>query len=344
MIILKRTKLALLLTALLIFGGAADLNARTASLYVVAVCRDANAVEILDGDTLKSLARIPVGESPHEAIVSADGRNAYVTNYGPQGKPGNSISVIDLAALKETKRIDLGDLVRPHGLQEVDGKIYFTAEAANAVARLDPATGKVDWRARTDQIASHMLAVGPGGRTVYTANMVSNSVTVVEAISPEAKVTQIAVGKQPEGIALSPDGKTLWIGHRVDGLISVIDAAAKKVVRTLNVGQMPLRLAYAPDGKRVYAINPQEGAVVVFDAATFKEVGRITIDGAPVGLSVTPDSKRVFITDLKNGNVVALDAQKLTAIGSLAVETLSDGIGIGISKNIKDVTTNKETK
>ncbi len=333
--VLQRMKLSLLFAALVIFGGASVVSARTTSLYVVAVCRDANAVEILDGDTLKSLARIPVGEGPHEAIVSADGRNAYVANYGPQGKPGNSISVIDLVALKETKRIDLGDLMRPHGLQEVDGKIYFTAEAANSVARLDPATGKVDWRAKTDQIASHMLAVGPRGRAIYTANMVSNSVTVIDASTPEAKVAQIAVGKQPEGITLSPDGKTLWIGHRVDGLISVIDTAAKKVVRTFNVGQMPLRLAYAPDGKRVYAINPQEGAVVVFDAATFKEVGRINIDGAPVGLSVTPDSKRVFITDLKNGKVFALDAQKLAAIGSLAVETLSDGIGIGMSKRSK---------
>ena len=325
----KLTILTKLFASLLIFSGALNAEA-VGRLYVVAVCRDANAVEILDGETLKSLARIPVGEAPHEAIVSADGRTAYVTNYGTKEKAGNSLSIIDLNALKETKRVDLGDLTRPHGLQEAGGKIYFTAEAAKSVARFDPASGKVDWRAKTDQIASHMLAVGAGGRMIYTANIASGSVTMIDA-SPgaEAKVTQLPVGKQPEGITLAPDGKTLWIGHRAGGLISVIDTATAKVSATLTAGQMPLRIAYAPDGRRVYAVSPQEGAVVVFDAAARKEIGRITIDGAPVGLIVSPDGKRVFVTDLKKGKVFSLDAQKLSVTGSVAVETLSDGIGLG---------------
>jgi YVTN family beta-propeller protein len=131
--------------------------------------------------------------------------------------------------------------------------------------------------------------------------MLSSSVTAIDASGAETKIVQIPVGKEPEGIALSPDGKTLWIGHRAAGLISVIDTATNKVIGTLTAGQMPLRLAYAPDGKRVYAVDPQEGAVVVFDAAARKEIGRIQIDGAPVGLIVSPDGKRVFVTDLKNG-------------------------------------------
>lgn len=327
----RRKILAFICALLTIVGGAVMVEAR-ARLVVVAVCRDANAVEILDGDSLRSLARITVGEAPHEAIVSADGRTAYITNYGTKEKPGNSLSVIDLATLKETKRVDLGVLIRPHGLQEIGGKIYFTAEAASAVARFDPVAGKVDWRTKTNQMASHMLAASADGRMIYTANIASDSVTKIDAGNvAEAKVEQIAVGKQPEGIALAPDGKTLWIGHRMNGLISVIDTLSGKVVQTLTAGQMPLRLAYAPDGKRVYAINPQEAMVVVFDAATFKESGRITIDGAPVGLAVAPDGKKVFITDLKNGQVFALDAEKLSPINSLAVATLSDGIGVGFA-------------
>ena len=328
----KRKITAMLFALIVIIGGLTDVRAANGRLYVVAVCRDANAVEIIDGDSMKSLARIPVGEAPHEAIVSMDGRTAYVTNYGTKEKPGNSLSIIDLVALKETKRVDLGDLTRPHGLQEVGGKIYFTAEAVKAVARFDPARGKVDWRANTDQMVSHMLAVSADGKRIFTANMLSVSVTAIDASRAESKVVQIPVGKEPEGIALSPDGKTLWIGHRAAGLISVIDTATNKVTGTLTAGQMPLRLSYAPDGKRVYAVNPQEGAVVVFDAATRKEVGRINIDGAPVGLTVSPDSKRIFITDLKNGKVFALDAEKLVVINSVTVETLSDGIGLGLAR------------
>jgi YVTN family beta-propeller protein len=320
--------LTILFAALLIFSNAPS-AAAAGSLYVVTVCRDANAVEILDGETLKSLARIAVGEAPHEAIVSADGRTAYVTNYGTKEKAGNSLSIIDLKTLKETKRVDLGDLTRPHGLQEVNGKIYFTAEAVKSVARFDPFSGKVDWRAKTDQMVSHMLAVSADGKRIYTANMLSASVTAIDAGGAESKIIQIPVGKEPEGIALSPDGKTLWIGHRAAGLISIIDTATNKVTGTLTAGQMPLRIGFAPDGKRVYAVSPQEGAVVVFDAATRKEIGRIAINGAPVGLVVAPDSRRVFVTDLKNGKVLSLDAQKLSVTGSAAITTLSDGIGLG---------------
>lgn len=304
-----------------------------AQSYVIAVCRDANAVEILDGESLQSLGRVTVGEAPHEVIAAADGRTVYVANYGTKEKPGNSFSVIDLAARKEIKRIDLGDLKRPHGLQEVGGKIYFTAEASKTVGRYDPKTERVDWTAKTDQMVSHMLAVSADGKKIYTANMLSHTVTAIDAsASGEPKITQIAVGKEPEGIALSPDGKTLWIGHRKEGLVTVVDTATGKIQETLTAGQIPIRLSFSPDGKQVWAINPNEGALLIFDAATRKETKRLEFDGAPVGIAFSPDGSRVYSTDLKNGKVVAIDAKKLTVIGATTVETLSDGIGFSAVK------------
>jgi len=62
--------LTILFAALLIFSNAPS-AAAAGSLYVVTVCRDANAVEILDGETLKSLARIAVGELSGEVTNAA---------------------------------------------------------------------------------------------------------------------------------------------------------------------------------------------------------------------------------------------------------------------------------
>jgi YVTN family beta-propeller protein len=301
--------------------------------YVIVVCREADAVEIFDAATLKSLARISVGDAPHEAVSSADGRLAYVANYGSKEAEGNTLSVIDLVALKEIKRINLGDLKRPHGLQEIGGKIYFTAEASKIVGRYDPKTERIDWTAKTDQMVSHMLAVSSDGKKIYTANMLSSSVTAIDAsASGEPKVTQINIGKEPEGIALSPDGKTLWIGHRKEGLVTVIDTASGKVTQTLTAGQMPIRMAFSPDGKQVWIISPNEGALLVFDAATRKETGRVEFDGAPVGIVFSPDGSRVYSTDLKNNKVVAIDARKLAVINSAPVETLSDGVALAAKR------------
>src|SRR5687767_9777242 len=80
----------------------------------------------------KTIATVPTGPGPHEVAVSGDGRLAFVTNYGANA-PGSTLSVIDIAARREVRRVDLGDLRRPHGVAVVDGKVLFTAEANRAI-------------------------------------------------------------------------------------------------------------------------------------------------------------------------------------------------------------------
>src|SRR5436305_12071200 len=75
----------------------------------------------------KVIAEVPTGAGPHEVTASEDGKLAFVSNYGNE-TPGNSISVIDLAAHKELRRHELGALRRPHGIVASHGKVYCTAE------------------------------------------------------------------------------------------------------------------------------------------------------------------------------------------------------------------------
>src|SRR6202162_4141079 len=89
------------------------------------------------------VATVGVGDTPHEAAASTDGKLAFVSNYGG-ATPGNTLSVIDLAAQKEIHRVDLGPLRRPHGLAYADGKLYFTCEVNQMIARYDPAANQID--------------------------------------------------------------------------------------------------------------------------------------------------------------------------------------------------------
>src|SRR5512141_1653546 len=74
---------------------AAQANDRPSGTLIVSNMND-NTATILDAATGRVLATLPTGEGPHEVAASHDGRWAFVSNYGVRGKPGNSITVIDL--------------------------------------------------------------------------------------------------------------------------------------------------------------------------------------------------------------------------------------------------------
>lgn len=287
----------------------------------------------IDPATMKITGSVPVGRGPHEVVASPDGRTAFVANYGDQA-PNNSLSVIDLPTLKEAKRVDLGALARPHGMAYAGGKVYFTSEAARSVARYDPATDKVDWVVGTGQNATHMLVLSPDGRKVYTANIASDSVTAITVGPPTPQaIVQVAVGKQPEAIDISPDGRELWVGQNGDGGISIIDTARNQVMETFKVGELPIRLKFTPDGKRVLVSDAKAGELLVVDAASRKVVKRLPMAGVPIGIQVAPDGRRAFVARALANRVDAVDLDRLEVAGSVETGKGPDGLAYAIMKN-----------
>src|SRR5215213_5479578 len=89
------------------FGPSAGAQAvRPTGTLIVSNMTD-NTATIVDVATNRVLATLPTGEGPHEVATSHDGRTALVSNYGVRGKPGNSITVIDVARLAVSRTIDL---------------------------------------------------------------------------------------------------------------------------------------------------------------------------------------------------------------------------------------------
>src|SRR5215469_18254099 len=93
------------------------------------------SLAIVDPGTLKVIGRVPAGEDPHEIVASEDGKYAYISNYGAFQQPQHTISVVDIPAQKALPAVDLGALRAPHGLELVNGKVYFTAEGSKMIGR-----------------------------------------------------------------------------------------------------------------------------------------------------------------------------------------------------------------
>ena len=269
-----------------------------------------DTASILDASTGRTLATVSVGHGPHEAAVLADGRTCAVADYGDRGKPGHTITLLDVEKAEKVGVIELPAGARPHGLQPLaDGRLLVTAEGIGELLIVDPKARRVEHRIPTYQEISHMVAAAPDGRRAFVANIGSGTVTVVEG---RKAIRQIPTGKGAEGIAITPDGREVWVTNREADTVSVIDAKSLEVdrprsrPRSFRSASRSRPTATAPSSRaRSRATSP---------SSTWprgRKIGRIAIDReavagsekrlfstqfgkspVPVGLLIAPDGKR----------------------------------------------------
>ena len=296
-----------------IFAAASTAQSQTPSPALLVLNKTANSLAIVDPATKQVVARIDTGEGPHEVAASDDGKRAFVTNYGAK-TPGNSLSVIDLVAQKEIHRVDLGPLGRPHGILFADGKVYFTVELNKLIARYDPETNKVDWLLGIGQNRTHMLVRTKYLNEIFTSNVDSGTVTAIEKSSDPSgwKETDIAVGRGPEGIDISPDDKEVWAANSGDGTVSVIDTATGKVTHTFNAHtKHSNRLKFTIDGKLVLISDPATDELIVVDAATKKIVKQLNVGRGPGGILIAPGGERAYVALAGDNAVDVIDLHTL---------------------------------
>src|SRR6266516_2017228 len=155
--------------------------AQSSSPLLLVLEKNDKSMAIVDSTTLKITGRVPAGEDPHEIVASEDGRYAYISNYGAFQNPQHTISVVDVSLQKALPAVDLGALRAPHGLQMVNGKVYFTAEGSKVIGRYDPATAKIDWALGIGQNRTHMLVISKDESRIFTSNVNADTITILDS-------------------------------------------------------------------------------------------------------------------------------------------------------------------
>jgi YVTN family beta-propeller protein len=313
---------------LLCIAGPSFAQSKTPHPALVVLNKDASELAIVDPGTLKVVGRVPTGPIPHEVAVSSDGRIAVSTNYGAH-QDGTTLSVIDLDAQKELHRFELKDLVGPHGIEFFQGKFWFTAEGSKKIARYDPDSNQVDWTHDIGQNRTHMLVISPGGHTIYTSNVNSDSVTVVKSNADMSLWSNevIAVGKGPEAIDISPDNLEVWAGNSGDGTVSIIDTRTKKVKSTINVGaKHSNRLKFTPDGRLVLISDAGSGEVLVVEARTHNVTKRLKLGSSVEGILIVPDGSKAYVAVSGDNKVAVVELLKLDVVTSFETGKDPDGM------------------
>lgn len=177
--------------------------------------------------------------------------------------------------------------------------------------------------------------------------------------APNNTINTIQVGRDPRAIAISPDGRYLYISNQSSSAMSVVDTDTDTVTATIPVGATPFGVAVSPDGRRVYVANDGQGNVAVIDTATNTVIATSESgDNRAIAVAVNPNGRRVYVTTYSGNVVSVIDTARNTVIASIPVVGPSrlavtpDGRHLYVSSTddsgrgstaVVDITTNRVT-
>lgn len=286
-----------------------------------------DTVSFIDLASGAELARVPTGRMPHEIAISPDGRQAAVVAYGAA-----SIDIFDVPTRRLARRVDLSPNEGPHGLIWLpDGRLVATTERSRTLTIVDTRRGDAVSAVGTDQQGTHMVAVSNDLARAYTANIGSGTVTAID-LRNRRKLRDIAVGGRPEGIALTPDGRTLWVADLDGARVQAFDTGSFGRLAEVKTGEVPIRVLASPDGKWIVTSNLGVGSLSVIDAQTRRLVREVPISGSREAGQVTilfsPDGRRLYAAETARDQVAEIDFASGRVLRRLKAGKNGDGLAI----------------
>ena len=283
--------------------------AHAADATLLVLHKKAESLGFYDRTSGKLLASVPVGTVPHEMVVSADHRFAYVTNYGvgtytDKDPGGNTVSIVDLVRREKVGEIGLGVCRRPHGIElGRSGRLYVTVDNPGSLLVIDPDKRTVIARHDVGSGLPHMVTVTKDETKAWVANAGAGTVTAVR-FGPPVRLATIAVGGVPMGMALSRDGRQLYATTRGGNEVVVIDTATDAVLQRIPVVGEPARLLFTRDEKQLLVSLMVSGEVAVLDPRSRREVSRFKVGKAPEGLALDEGNGFGFVSAQNDARVV----------------------------------------
>jgi YVTN family beta-propeller protein len=253
-------------------------------------CESESTLWATDTTTGKLIWKAPLSGHPNNLAVSNDGKYVFVSIAVAPG----AVDVIDTASMKLSKTIPVkgavhNTYVTPDGKFVVAGSI-----AGKMITVIDEKTQTIAWELPMDQGVRPMtFEKAADGSTSRIFAQLSNvhgfdvvdfrTHKVTQRITlPDMPVNGKAESAAPShGIAVSPDGKTLWVNSSIASGVFEYSLPDLKVMGYVKTDKVPDWVTFTPDGKTIYVANSGVNAVSAVDVATRKEVARIPVGEVP---------------------------------------------------------------
>jgi YVTN family beta-propeller protein len=233
-----------------------------------------------------------------------------------------------------------------------DGRwVYVGNSASQAVEVIDTSTNSLVATVPIGAVYDVPgLAISPDGARLYVITW-TQDVLVIDTAARKVAATVRAgkVGSGAVGLAMSADGKRLYVGNTNTYNVSMIDTATRQVVATAHTSSNPGYVALSPDSQRVYVASRERSSITILDAVTLQYVATIPVDALPEEMVASPDGKWVYLThatveaayashatvDAKEVDVIDTATNQVVARIKKGLERSSFLVGLAISPDGK---------
>jgi YVTN family beta-propeller protein len=163
-------------------------------------------------------------------------------------------------------------------------------------------------------------------KTLYVTDFYKSKLHMISTKSWQIRKT-VRPGRMPKWLALSPDGKTLYVANWL-GRVAKLDARTLKRLGRVKTGRYPRGLSVTADGKTLYVANTGGRTVSVVDTATMKVRKQIPTSLYPRHTALTKDGKLLYVSVLRKGRIEVIDTAQGKVIHKIYVGAMPRTIAL----------------
>jgi streptogramin lyase len=320
----------------LLLAANASLNQPTGTHGLFLVDKVGAHLHFFDPKTFQEQSNFAVPVNPHDFALSPDHKFGYVPIYGDgvygrNPNPGHEVLIVDLVGQKLAGTIDIAPYQAPHGIQiDARGIIYVTCDLSRKLLVIDPKTRTIK-DAIDNEGTGHWIAILPDASKIYVTNKTDKPFISVIDLKARKIVARVPAPGGSEGIAASPDGKTVVAMDHSQAILMVIDPKTDQVTDRIPLKDNTkggYKVYYSPNGKKLLTMSLGERLANIFDAANLHgEQKVVSVGKDPMGFAFTADGKTALVANHGDGSVSVIDLEKAQVVNTFhagtGIETLT---------------------
>lgn len=292
--------------------------------YLFVPNRASADVTVIDTRTDRIVARIDVGNVPHQVAVSASLGKLVASNTAD-----NSISIVDLATMTVETTLAL-DIEPEHMALSPNGETLAVGNIGAGTVSLVSLTGNRETARVVGLFKPHNLTFSPDGATLYVANLGANHVSVINVATgslineiPVADPTAIASIEPVDTfqgiINVTSNGRLGFAAHGESDTLAVIDLESQEIVKRIALGDRPWRAFASPDGRYMVIPNNGDRTVSVVSTETLEVVATLPGAAGMTGVNFDKLGATAYVISGGENKLVVLDLVAMETVGEIAL-------------------------